>query len=1371
TFAPAGGPNTNILNNVRGFVHKSNGNLLVTTGSEPNIDCIAEFDQAGNYLGNFIDTGAGGLDSPFDVLYRPDYDDYLVSAFTSDAIHRYDATGNYIEDFASNLNSVEQLNFSIDGNILCAGYSDNGIFEFSNDGTLVGFYPGVNGIRGVYELPGGEMLVTDGMGVHRFSRDVGITETLISGVSARFINFIEPVFTSCEHMLTLYDDAGDGWNGATLDVFVGGIILYQDLTLDDGFGPVDYILQVVSDSDVEFVFTPGIKPIENYYKVFDHIGDVVFDDGLNGTEPIGGSFIANCDAIPMGQITGTISEMGISPLEGVKVSAGDYVTFSLADGTYALNVATGAYDVTAELLGYIPEFVHGIVINQNDFITIDFSLSVVPPFTVPFAEQWNNTSFDDQLWSFNPKRGNWEVSISSDYGNPAPGASFNWSPSATDYSYTLMSYDIDATGITDEIALQFDIFLSNYSTATVEGLELFVVDDTEWYSIGSIDNQKGSFPFSTKLYNISDYAAGKIIRIGFHAFGENSFNINGWGLDNILVVEPVTISGLVSEFISGTPVPGAEITFGSYDPVSTNKEGRYTLIISPGTYDANISKSGYNNFEQKGIEILDDLILDFQLTSPTFEPDKLAIVESLRIDETGTQDLVIENNGDGPVTWYASTEILQKEKIRIPKFKGIMNHGKGEVSDGKAPAINTNHSSTELVDLARGSVAWAFEMYPGHDLINLNTDDPGTYLQQIPTTRDVFAADFDNEGNYYAIDNHTAELYIYDPETGIFSLIGPSIAATDLAFDKSGNVMYAVDYADPTSELYRIDLKTGTATWIGNCGEGLIISMACDGNGSLWGFDVNDDNFYFINKLNGSRMLIGPVGFDGNYAQSMAWDPETDNIYMAALNHTKSQGELRIVDKHTGGTLLIGTFPGGTEVTGFGFPAPYDTWVSFSPTNGIILPGESSETITFSFDATGLEPIDIRHALVSFTTYPWVEPVNLTVALGTGQQLVDLFSGWSCISTYKDVDGMSLEFFNDNILGGAMSIMVGKNGFYWPEQHLNTIGNWNSAEGYKIKMGNDGYMFFGNTIVDNMVVDLEEGLSYMPMLSGEPIDAMILFEEVINNNALEFVFDIYTGQVLWPKGGLIPPNPSPFILKDMFPGVGYLIQMNVPSSINFNLSEFLLNAQRTVPKLYINNHWNQPINTGAAHVISIETQAFENLQNGDIIGAFNQPGFCCGATLYENNAYCLPLMVYADDETTEYIEGMASGEWMYFKVFRDGLEIPSPPVYNQGMPNCDGFYAENGLSSILEFKLESAGIQNHDPTFNIYPNPSVGIVNIETTYNSDVKLIISNAQGKKISDYSFNGNTTIDMTPLSKGVYFLKFTSENKVIVQKLIIE
>jgi len=191
-FAPAGGPNPAILDNILGIAYRPNGNLLVTVDSGTNQDSVAEFDPGGSYLGNFIANGAGGLDAPFDVVIRAS--DVLVSSINTDQVLRYDLNGVFQGVFAPVNNFPEQIAQAAGGNVLVANFGGvEGIYEYQADGTFVASYdpPGLSGYRGVYELPNANLLVTTSSGVHEITRANTVVETKISVTGAQYIEFVQ----------------------------------------------------------------------------------------------------------------------------------------------------------------------------------------------------------------------------------------------------------------------------------------------------------------------------------------------------------------------------------------------------------------------------------------------------------------------------------------------------------------------------------------------------------------------------------------------------------------------------------------------------------------------------------------------------------------------------------------------------------------------------------------------------------------------------------------------------------------------------------------------------------------------------------------------------------------------------------------------------------------------------------------------------------------------------------------------------------------------------------------------------------------------------------------------------------------------------
>ncbi|MFZ1519289.1 MAG: T9SS type A sorting domain-containing protein [Ignavibacteriaceae bacterium] len=183
------GGNTAVLDNVRGTAFTPGfSSLLVTVGGGANSDAVAEIDPFGIYLGNFIDSASGGLLSPFDIVFRTN--DCLVAGINSDAVHRYDLAGNPLGIFASGISFPEQIAFYPNGNVLVVNFStpNSGVILFDSVGTQISVFTGVTGNRGVYALGNGNILTTNGSGVHEIDGGTGtLVRTVVAGVSGRFI--------------------------------------------------------------------------------------------------------------------------------------------------------------------------------------------------------------------------------------------------------------------------------------------------------------------------------------------------------------------------------------------------------------------------------------------------------------------------------------------------------------------------------------------------------------------------------------------------------------------------------------------------------------------------------------------------------------------------------------------------------------------------------------------------------------------------------------------------------------------------------------------------------------------------------------------------------------------------------------------------------------------------------------------------------------------------------------------------------------------------------------------------------------------------------------------------------------------------------
>jgi len=327
--------------------------------------------------------------------------------------------------------------------------------------------------------------------------------------------------------------------------------------------------------------------------------------------------------------------------------------------------------------------------------------------------------------------------------------------------------------------------------------------------------------------------------------------------------------------------------------------------------------------------------------------------------------LTIHNTGLASLNW----EIFEEAPTALLS-KPASNYVPGlyAPSVGLPPADGVSTTSVEapVVELQLGTTGYAVEAANGF-FTAFNLDVPEILPNLAPYTNISFPGAGEVVGDYaYVIDGTT--MTQIDLDTGntvvttTVSLPPGSHSYTGMAQDPTNGTVYVSSCDIATSILYTIDMGSGTISQIGTITNSpCTIAIAIDGNGELWGYDIVDDSFLSINKTTAAGTVIGSLGFDANFGQGMDWDAATDQIYLTAFNNGTFQGELRVADRITGNTNLIGvlgsTTPGGlSQLPWLGMFAcmPNDTsWLSVNPTSGTVAAG-GAQDVTVSFDSTGL---------------------------------------------------------------------------------------------------------------------------------------------------------------------------------------------------------------------------------------------------------------------------------------------------------------------------------------------------------------------------------------------------------------------------------
>ncbi len=195
-YVPEGGQNFSIMQNIRGHHYMPNGHLLVTVSSGSNEHTVVEFDADGEFVGVFGGTTTPELASPWSILEEDDR--FLITASSgTSGVHEFELDGTYVGTFSEGWGSFPQQINPVSGGYAVTQFSggagNSGVVLLDEDGDFLELLTAIPSARGVVELGNGNLIVTNGAGIHEVDPSNNtVVRTLVSGISARHIGMYMP---------------------------------------------------------------------------------------------------------------------------------------------------------------------------------------------------------------------------------------------------------------------------------------------------------------------------------------------------------------------------------------------------------------------------------------------------------------------------------------------------------------------------------------------------------------------------------------------------------------------------------------------------------------------------------------------------------------------------------------------------------------------------------------------------------------------------------------------------------------------------------------------------------------------------------------------------------------------------------------------------------------------------------------------------------------------------------------------------------------------------------------------------------------------------------------------------------------------------
>jgi hypothetical protein len=234
---------------------------------------------------------------------------------------------------------------------------------------------------------------------------------------------------------------------------------------------------------------------------------------------------------------------------------------------------------------------------------------------------------------------------------------------------------------------------------------------------------------------------------------------------------------------------------------------------------------------------------------------------------------------------------------------------------------NLDGMNDNFAPLPKGEMMWCYAAAygpEGEGTYKFDTDTPGEFetVGTYASLNFLAGGTYTCDEKYLAVEYQNGALYEVDTETGELTEIGGGgTGLNGLALDPTDNTLYAASSYD----LWTIDPETGEQTNIGSFNADTIIGLACDSDGTLFGWDVKfsgDSYLYTIDKGTGEATQVGSMGCTLLYAQDGDFFRDDDILYLTAWVYNPVYGGyLCTVDKDTGEVTIGDGFDNNCEAT------------------------------------------------------------------------------------------------------------------------------------------------------------------------------------------------------------------------------------------------------------------------------------------------------------------------------------------------------------------------------------------------------------------------------------------------------------------------
>ncbi|MBM3329750.1 MAG: hypothetical protein FJY67_09825, partial [Calditrichaeota bacterium] len=555
----------------------------------------------------------------------------------------------------------------------------------------------------------------------------------------------------------------------------------------------------------------------------------------------------------------------------------------------------------------------------------------------------------------------------------------------------------------------------------------------------------------------------------------------------LTVQSPVAaIAGLVTDEATGDAMPDVQVELDRYIiQRPTDEEGAYDFADLPlGAYELTFSAPDYLTTTREVNLEDDDVELNVAMLHSTADPDvgEEGIFAQLEPDNTLDLDFNVANNGNGPLSYRVERRLLGDANAEPWTIRRSLNVG---------AALND--------DRIEGALFIGDNFY----LAGAAAADPNTIY--------ILDRDGDLVDRYNQAGNSQ---YGYKDLEWDGELIWGSGEAAVFGFTPGGDL--EVQFAGPYNPNQSIAWDSDrNCLWIGSLSQNDII--AYDREGNRTGARLNRRG------LRTYGMGYWPDDPDG-YPLYIMHSPGADNIQVHKMNPAN------------GDTLPVRRlqYPAGGTPTGVSITNQYDVyswvfltvasvsvnagrdrldiyqldarkdWFGVEPVSGVIEAGDA-QRFDVHLSSVGLPLVDFEGELVFLHDGVGGEthvPVTLSVVEGRVRTFrnVSLVRGWNLMSVNLQPEDAAVEaVVRPLVEAGLLDLMKDGSGhFYRPRAGFNNIPDWESWQGYWLKLNGPAVLRVeGESVLAEDGIALGEGWNMVAYYPRRSVNAVVALSGVM----------------------------------------------------------------------------------------------------------------------------------------------------------------------------------------------------------------------------------------------------------------------------------